>query len=65
MMSERFRGQLNFQLEVEPGIESVTVPRLLLQPIVENAFPPWAGGRARHALRERAASGKALALHRE
>lgn len=38
MMAERFRGQLNFQLEVEPGIESVTVPRLLLQPIVENAF---------------------------
>ncbi len=38
MMSERFRGQLNFRLEVEPGIESVTVPRLLLQPIVENAF---------------------------
>ena len=38
MMGERFRGQLNFRLEVEPGIESVTVPRLLLQPIVENAF---------------------------
>src|SRR5262249_39407209 len=38
MMAERFRGQLNFELEVEPGIETVTVPRLLLQPIVENAF---------------------------
>jgi signal transduction histidine kinase len=38
MMAERFRGQLNFELEVEPGIESVTVPRLLLQPLVENAF---------------------------
>lgn len=38
MMSERFRGQLDFQLEVDPGIESVSVPRLLLQPIVENAF---------------------------
>jgi len=38
MMGERFRGQLNFRLEVEPGIESLTVPRLLLQPIVENAF---------------------------
>jgi hypothetical protein len=38
MMGERFRGQLTFQLEVEPGIESLTVPRLLLQPIVENAF---------------------------
>jgi two-component system, LytTR family, sensor kinase len=38
MMGERFRGQLNFQLEVDPAIESLTVPRLLLQPIVENAF---------------------------
>jgi len=38
MMGERFRGQLNFHLEVEPGLESLTVPRLLLQPIVENAF---------------------------
>jgi LytS/YehU family sensor histidine kinase len=38
MMSERFRGQLSFQLDVEPGLERVNVPRLLLQPIVENAF---------------------------
>jgi two-component system, LytTR family, sensor kinase len=38
MMGERFRGQLDFQLEVQPGIESLAVPRLLLQPIVENAF---------------------------
>lgn len=38
MMGERFRGQLNFQLEVDRDIESLTVPRLLLQPIVENAF---------------------------
>jgi two-component system, LytTR family, sensor kinase len=38
MMAERFRGQLSFQLEVEPGLEAIAVPRLLLQPIVENAF---------------------------
>jgi sensor histidine kinase YesM len=38
MMGERFRGRLNFRLDVEPGIESLTVPRLLLQPIVENAL---------------------------
>lgn len=38
MMSERYRGQLAFQLDVEPGLEGVSVPRLLLQPIVENAF---------------------------
>jgi len=44
MMAERFRGQMTFDLNVEPGLESVMVPRLLLQPIVENAF--------RHGLRE-------------
>jgi len=44
MMAERFRGQITFELDVEPGLESLTVPRLLLQPIVENAF--------RHGLRE-------------
>jgi two-component system, LytTR family, sensor kinase len=38
MMAERFRGQLFFQLEVEPGLDALAVPRLLLQPIVENAF---------------------------
>jgi two-component system, LytTR family, sensor kinase len=38
MMAERFRGQLSFQLEVDPGLDTIAVPRLLLQPIVENAF---------------------------
>jgi len=38
MMSERYRGQLAFELDVEPGLEDSNVPRLLLQPIVENAF---------------------------
>jgi hypothetical protein len=38
MMSERFRGQLSFELNVQPGLESVAVPRLLLQPLVENAL---------------------------
>jgi len=38
MMTERFRGQLAFEIEVDPGIESVPVPRLLLQPILENAL---------------------------
>ena len=37
MMAERFRGQLLFQIDVEPGLEHVQVPRLLLQPLVENA----------------------------
>ena len=38
MMGERFRGQLTFALDVEPGLETLLVPRLLLQPIVENVF---------------------------
>jgi len=38
MMAERFRGQLAFEVEVDPGIETLRVPRLLLQPIVENAI---------------------------
>jgi two-component system, LytTR family, sensor kinase len=38
MMTERYRGQLSFRLEVAPGLENVPVPRLLLQPILENAF---------------------------
>jgi signal transduction histidine kinase len=38
MMAERFRGQLAFEIEVDPGIETLQVPRLLLQPIVENAI---------------------------
>ena len=38
MMTERFRGQLSFNLIVAPGLEGVAVPRLLLQPLVENAL---------------------------
>jgi two-component system, LytTR family, sensor kinase len=38
MMSERFRGQLCFELKVAPGLETLQVPRLLLQPLVENAL---------------------------
>jgi LytS/YehU family sensor histidine kinase len=38
MMGERFRGQLNFQLDIESELENLQVPRLLLQPLVENAI---------------------------
>jgi signal transduction histidine kinase len=38
MMAERFRGQLAFELAVESGLDTIEVPRLLLQPIVENAL---------------------------
>ncbi|MFL6600079.1 MAG: sensor histidine kinase [Steroidobacteraceae bacterium] len=38
MMAERFRGQLAFEIDVDPDIDTLRVPRLLLQPIVENAI---------------------------
>jgi len=38
MMTERFRGQLSFEVKVAPGLEGTEVPRLLLQPLVENAL---------------------------
>jgi two-component system LytT family sensor kinase len=38
MMTERFRGQLSFELNVAPGLDAIEVPRLLLQPLVENAL---------------------------
>lgn len=48
MMGERYRGQLLFDLQVEPGLEAIPVPRLLLQPIVENALRHGLGdGRGR------------------
>lgn len=46
MMAERFRGQLAFELDVEPGLDALEVPRLLLQPIVENAFEHGLAGGA-------------------
>ena len=38
MMAERYRGQLHFELTVAAGLEQCQVPRLLLQPLVENAL---------------------------
>lgn len=38
MMSERYRGQLRFEVQVEAGLQSLEVPRLLLQPLIENAI---------------------------
>jgi two-component system, LytTR family, sensor kinase len=38
MMTERFRGQLRFELSVAPDLDALKVPRLLLQPLVENAL---------------------------
>ncbi len=38
LMAERYRGQLTIEVDVEPALESLKVPRLLIQPIVENAL---------------------------
>jgi hypothetical protein len=57
MMAERFRGQLVYELEVEPGLDAVPVPRLLIQPVVENALKHGLAARGGHlavAVRRRA-----------
>lgn len=42
----RFQERLLVELEIEPGTESILVPRLMLQPLVENAIQH---GVSRHA----------------
>jgi two-component system LytT family sensor kinase len=34
----RFGKRINFQLEVEPGMDELLIPRFLIQPLVENAL---------------------------
>jgi two-component system, LytTR family, sensor kinase len=60
MMTERFRGQLSFELNVEPGLEAVEVPRLLLQPLVENALRHGLPGGRGHVWVDVARHGAAL-----
>lgn len=38
LMRERFRGKLETNIELDPAARNARVPRLLLQPLVENAF---------------------------
>ena len=38
LMRERFRGQVETRVVLDPAAASARVPRLLLQPLVENAF---------------------------
>jgi signal transduction histidine kinase len=38
LMRERFRGQVETSVVLDPAAASARVPRLLLQPLVENAF---------------------------
>lgn len=43
LMAERQPGLLDVRIDIAPGLETMRLPRLLLQPLVENAF--------RHGLR--------------
>ena len=38
LMRERFRGKLETHIDLDPAARDARVPRLLLQPLVENAF---------------------------
>ena len=48
LMRERFRGKLDTQVRLDPAARNARIPRLLLQPLVENAFEHGlASGRGR------------------
>lgn len=38
LMRERFRGKLDTKIKLDPAARTARIPRLLLQPLVENAF---------------------------
>jgi two-component system LytT family sensor kinase len=51
IMRERFRGKLETAIELDPAARAARIPRLLLQPLVENAFEHGLkGGRGRVAV---------------
>ncbi|MDL2206657.1 histidine kinase [Eubacteriales bacterium OttesenSCG-928-N13] len=48
LMKVRYEDKFGYQIHMDPGAESVRVPRLILQPLCENCFqhgfkgrPPW------------------------
>jgi sensor histidine kinase YesM len=49
LMSNRFEGYLKYDINIDPQILGIKVPKLILEPIIENAFqhgfrdvePPW------------------------
>ena len=57
IQAQRMEGRMTYDIEVEPGLETVRMPPLLVQPLVENAVlhgiePSASGGRVRvHAQR--------------
>lgn len=47
-MKLRFSDELHYTMDIGPGCEDLRIPKLILQPLVENAFkyafnttPPW------------------------
>src|SRR5688572_33254844 len=53
LMRERFRGKLETRIEVDPRALAARIPRLLLQPLVENAFEHGLKEIGRASCRER------------
>lgn len=37
LQSERFTGKIDYRISCDPGLENVRIPRLLIEPLVENA----------------------------
>lgn len=37
LQSERFTGKIDYQIDCDPGLKNVHIPRLLIEPLVENA----------------------------
>ena len=61
LMRERFRGQVETSVALDPAAASARVPRLLLQPLVENAFAHGlTSGRGRVDVRIRADGARLL-----
>ncbi|GKS09134.1 putative two-component sensor kinase [Paenibacillus chitinolyticus] len=38
LQKQRFRDQFEAEMELEPGLESILVPKMVIQPLVENYF---------------------------
>jgi two-component system sensor histidine kinase YesM len=50
LQKQRFDEQLNFEIEIEEKAEQILVPKMILQPIVENCFKHGFDQQIDHAL---------------
>lgn len=63
LMRERFRGQLETKIVLDPAARDARIPRLLLQPLVENAFEHGLkNGRGRVEVSIRSVDGRLLCV---